>query len=100
MFLVNSTSGTTGMPKCVVHTQNRWMYFHQVAADAGDMTGDDIFLSAIPAPFGFGIWTADVTPAVLGAPTVVHERFDADAVIRAIERSASPSSPASARSSS
>ncbi len=86
MFLINSTSGTTGMPKCVVHTQNRWMYFHQVAAAAGDMTGDDVFLSAIPAPFGFGIWTAHVTPAVLGAPTVVHERFDADEVIRAIER--------------
>ncbi len=50
------------------------------------MTGADIVLSAIPAPFGFGIWTAHVTPAVLGAPTVVHERFDADAVIRAIER--------------
>ncbi len=86
VFLVNSTSGTTGMPKCVVHTQNRWMYFHQLAAEAGDMTGDDVFLSAIPAPFGFGIWTAHVTPAVLGAPTVVHERFDADDVLRAIER--------------
>jgi acyl-CoA synthetase len=86
LFLINSTSGTTGMPKCVVHTQNRWMYFHQLAAEAGDMTGDDVFLSAIPAPFGFGIWTAHVTPAVLGAPTVVHERFDADDTIRAIER--------------
>jgi acyl-CoA synthetase len=86
VFLINSTSGTTGMPKCVVHTQNRWMYFHQLAADAGEMTGDDVFLSAIPAPFGFGIWTAHVTPAVLGAPTVVHERFDADRTIRAIER--------------
>jgi acyl-CoA synthetase len=86
VFLINSTSGTTGMPKCVVHTQNRWMYFHQLAAEAGGMTGDDVFLSAIPAPFGFGIWTAHVTPAVLGAPTVVHERFDADDVIRTIER--------------
>jgi acyl-CoA synthetase len=86
VFLINSTSGTTGMPKCVVHTQNRWMYFHQLAADAGDMRGDDVFLSAIPAPFGFGIWTAHVTPAVLGAPTVVHERFDADETIRAIDR--------------
>lgn len=28
-FLINSTSGTTGLPKCVVHTQNRWHYFHQ-----------------------------------------------------------------------
>ncbi len=86
VFLINSTSGTTGMPKCVVHTQNRWMYFHQLAAAAGDMTTDDVFLSAIPAPFGFGIWTAHVTPAVLGAPTVVHERFDAEAVLAAIER--------------
>jgi acyl-CoA synthetase len=86
VFLINSTSGTTGMPKCVVHTENRWMYFHQLAAEAGDMTGDDVFLSAIPAPFGFGIWTSHVTPAMLGGPTVVHERFDADEVIRAIER--------------
>lgn len=86
VFLINSTSGTTGMPKCVVHTENRWMYFHQLAAGAGDFTGDDVFLSAIPAPFGFGIWTAHVTPALLGVPTVVHERFDADEVIRAIER--------------
>jgi len=86
LFLVNSTSGTTGMPKCVMHTQNRWMYFHQLAAEAGGMLGNDVFLSAIPAPFGFGIWTAHVTPAVLGSATVLHERFDADAVIRAIER--------------
>ena len=86
LFLINSTSGTTGMPKCVLHTENRWMYFHQLAAEAGAMTTDDVFLSAIPAPFGFGIWTSHVTPSVLGAPTVVHERFDADAVIAAIER--------------
>jgi acyl-CoA synthetase len=46
VFLINSTSGTTGMPKCVVHTQNRWMYFHQLAAEAGQMTTDDVFLSA------------------------------------------------------
>jgi acyl-CoA synthetase len=62
------------------------MYFHQLAAEAGDMTGDDVFLSAIPAPFGFGLWTSHVTPAILGVPTVVRERFDADEVIRAIER--------------
>jgi acyl-CoA synthetase len=86
LFLINSTSGTTGMPKCVLHTQNRWMYFHQLAADAGEMTTDDVFLSAIPAPFGFGIWTSHVTPAVLGAPVVVHDRFDADTVLAAIER--------------
>jgi acyl-CoA synthetase (AMP-forming)/AMP-acid ligase II len=57
LFLINSKSGTTGMPKCVLHTENRGMYFQRLAADAGDMTTDDVFLSAIPAPFGFGIWT-------------------------------------------
>ncbi len=66
LFLVNSTSGTTGLPKCVMHNQNRWMYFHQLAAAAGRFTRDDVFFSALPAPFGFGIWTAHVTPAVLG----------------------------------
>ena len=35
VFLINSTSGTTGQPKCVVHTQNRWHYFHQKAVANG-----------------------------------------------------------------
>ena len=82
VFLVNSTSGTTGLPKCVVHTQNRWHYFHQLAVEAGEMTADDVFMSLIPAPFGFGLWTADFTPAYLGAPCVVPARFDA---VRALE---------------
>ena len=46
VFLVNSTSGTTGLPKCVLHNQNRWMFFHQLAAEAGRFTGDDVFFSA------------------------------------------------------
>ena len=86
LFLVNSTSGTTGLPKCVLHNQNRWMFFHQLAADAGRFSTDDVFFSALPAPFGFGLWTSHVTPAVLGCTTVVQERFDADAAVRAIER--------------
>jgi acyl-CoA synthetase len=85
LFLLNSTSGTTGLPKCVMHTQNRWMYFHQLAVEAGELSGDDVFLSVLPAPFGFGIWTAHVTPAVLGVPTVVTEHFSADATLRLIE---------------
>jgi acyl-CoA synthetase len=85
LFLVNSTSGTTGMPKCVMHNQNRWMFFHQLAVEAGAMTPDDVFFGAVPAPFGFGIWTAHVTPNVLGAKTVVTERFDADDALRIIE---------------
>ena len=56
LFLVNSTSGTTGLPKVVMHTQNRWRYFHQVVVRHGDLGATNVFLAAIPAPFGFGIW--------------------------------------------
>ena len=86
LFLLNSTSGTTGLPKCVMHTQNRWFYFHQLAVEAGEFTPADVFLSAIPAPFGFGLWTAHFTPAILGSPTIVAERFDAGSTLDLIER--------------
>jgi len=86
LFLLNSTSGTTGLPKCVMHTQNRWFYFHHLAATAGGFGPDEVFLGALPAPFGFGLWTAHFTPAILGCPAVVMERFDADAALDLIER--------------
>ena len=82
LFLLNSTSGTTGLPKCVMHTQNRWEYFHQLAVHAGELGDDEVFFGAVPAPFGFGLWTSHFTPTLLGAPTVVMERFHADAAAR------------------
>jgi acyl-CoA synthetase len=86
VFLINSTSGTTGLPKCVVHTQNRWHYFHQKAVANGELTTDDVFLPVIPTPFGFGIWTSHTTPIHLGATAVRMRRFDAAATCAAIER--------------
>ncbi len=88
LSMINSTSGTTGLPKCVMHTQNRWMYFHQKAAEFGELgsKGPEVVLSVVPAPFGFGIWTAHFTPALLGAELVVMERFNADLALELIER--------------
>jgi acyl-CoA synthetase len=86
LFLLNSTSGTTGLPKCVKHHQARWLHFHELAVDSGEMTPADVFCSVLPAPFGFGLWTAHFTPAVLGAPCVVLERFSAEETLRRIER--------------
>jgi acyl-CoA synthetase len=86
LFLLNSTSGTTGLPKCVMHDQARWFHFHELAVEAGELAASDVFLSVLPAPFGFGIWTSHVTPALLGAPTVLLSRFSAEDAIAAIER--------------
>jgi len=88
LFLVNSTSGTTGMPKCVTHFQNRWRYVHHQAVEVAglDPDGANVVLGAVPAPFGFGLWTAHFTPTYLGAPTVVMERFSAELTLELIER--------------
>jgi acyl-CoA synthetase len=86
LFLLNSTSGTTGLPKCVMHTPNRWYYFHKRAAISGQFKDDEIFMGAVPAPFGFGMWTAHFSPTIMGVPTVVMEKFDAHTALDLIER--------------
>lgn len=85
LWLINSTSGTTGLPKCVMHHQARWYFFHHLARRSGELTSDDVFLSAVPAPFGFGLWTSHFTPTLLGAPTVVLPRFSPEETLSAIE---------------
>lgn len=84
--LLNTTSGTTGLPKIVIHDQLRWFHYHDLATDVGHLDEHDVFMSALPAPVGFGLWTAHFTPTLLGAPTVLTRRFDARATIDALER--------------
>ena len=86
LFLLNFTSGTTGMPKCVEHDQKRWLSFHEFAVAAGDLNSSDRFMSVVPAPFGFGIWSRHVTPTILGVPTVLMPRFAADEAVALMER--------------
>jgi acyl-CoA synthetase len=85
LALLNSTSGTTGLPKCVAHDERRWLKYHEYAVDAGALTTDEVCMSVVPAPFGFGLWTAHFTPTLLGAPTVVIPRFDTTATLEMLE---------------
>lgn len=84
LFLLNSTSGTTGMPKCVAHNQARWYGFHREAAAAAELDGRDIFLGAAPPPFGFGLWTTHITPTLLGATTIKLTAFSAEQALALI----------------
>ena len=86
LFLLNFTSGTTGLPKCVQHHQKRWMSFHEFAVAAGELNQSDVFMSVVPTPFGFGLWSSHFTPTILGVPTVLMPRFSADQAISLLER--------------
>jgi acyl-CoA synthetase len=86
LYLLNSTSGTTGLPKMVTQFANRWMAYHRLAVEAGELRDGDLFMSLIPAPYGFAQWTAKFTPALLGAPCLVMARFDPERCLEQIER--------------
>ena len=44
LWFLNSTSGTTGLPKIVMHNQARWFAFHGFAQRIAGFTPDDVFL--------------------------------------------------------
>ncbi|HEY6787020.1 MAG TPA: class I adenylate-forming enzyme family protein [Trebonia sp.] len=84
LWLLNSTSGTTGVPKCVEQVQRKFMYLTRLAEAAADLSASDVFMSVVPSPFGFGLWTAHISPALIGVPCVLRERFTADETLRAV----------------
>jgi acyl-CoA synthetase len=86
LFFLNSTSGTTGRPKCVRQTMNVRKYFGPLAAAAGEFRPDDVVASLLPAPYGFGLWSAHIVPAQYRLPTVLVDEFDAASAVRLIER--------------
>ncbi len=84
VWLLNITSGTTGSPKAVIQTQNRWFYLARLAAEAARIDADDRLLCAIPGPYGFGIWTGHVLPTLTGSTCCLIERFDPATTLQAL----------------
>jgi acyl-CoA synthetase len=86
LFFLNSTSGTTGRPKCVRQTMNIRKYFGPLAAEAAAFGPDEVMFSALPAPYGFGLWSAHIVPTQYRFPTVLTAEFDPVATLRLIQR--------------
>ena len=102
LFLLNSTSGTTGLPKCVMHDQARWFHFHELAVDARRAdAGATSSARRCPRPSASGSGRRTSRRPLLGAPCVVLDalRRGGDAAPRS-SATASRCSPPSARSSS
>ena len=86
LFMINSTSGTTGMPKCVMHTQNSKLYMAGQAREVAELGAGEVLVGMAPIPFGFGLFTTHFVTALLGAPAVVTDRFTAESTLELIER--------------
>ena len=91
LFLINSTSGTTGLPKCVMHTQARWFAFHRWAVEAGDLAATTSCCRRSRPRSDSGSGRLTSRPAILGCPTV-HAPSDSTpaCALDLIEESASP----------
>ena len=85
LFFLNSTSGTTGLPKCVRQSMNVRKYFGPLAASAAQFGPRETVASMLPAPYGFGLWSAHIVPAQYGFPTVLTDEFDPVRTLRLIE---------------
>lgn len=86
LWMLNSTSGTTGRAKCVEQFQDRWKYLVRIAEQAAQLNSNDVLMSVVPSPFGFGLWTAHFAPAMLGVTCVLHDGFDAEVTLRSVSK--------------
>ena len=79
-----TTSGTTGQPKFVTHTQATLTAVIESVRHLG-LDGTQTAAIALPLTHGFGLFLF-LACLRFGVPVVLLERFDPDAVLDAIER--------------
>ena len=79
------TSGTTGTPKAIMHTNNTTLQSVRAFAEVQGMRSDDVLLMFLPLSFNWGTTTGIYLPAVLGASVVLLDKFSAGAALALIE---------------
>ena len=79
------TSGSTGVPKGVVHTQSSLEHNAANSTHMHDLTSRDVVLTTLPL-FHVGGLNIQTLPALhAGATVVLHPRFDPAEAVRSIE---------------
>ncbi|MFF5983173.1 class I adenylate-forming enzyme family protein [Streptomyces olindensis] len=87
-FLYQYTSGSTGEPKAVVHTQRNLVNGGEIYARAYGVTEDDRVLAAVPLLHSFGIVAGLVTALRAGAQLVLLGRFTPARLLSALDEHA------------
>jgi fatty-acyl-CoA synthase len=70
------TSGTTGRPKGVVHTQGGVIWNAIIATHCHELTGEDHVLTALPMFHVGGLCIQTIPALHAGATVTLHQRFD------------------------
>ena len=84
IFRMAFTSGTTGDPKCVLHSFNTTLYASRLLNADMRVTEKDVLLIYLPMGLNWGYLTLLQT-IVAGARAVLLERFSAPAALELIE---------------
>lgn len=87
LFMMMSTSGTTGLPKGVPVPLRALLAFGAYMRDAIDLRESDVFWNIADPGWAYGLYYALTGPLLLGQATILSEGgFSAEATCRIIER--------------
>ncbi len=86
LCLILHTSGTTGLPKGVMHSHNTVLSNSKAVARISATTEQDIFLHPLPIGQAVGLRFATDFPYAAGAKVVLLDTFEPESFLAAIER--------------
>lgn len=86
VYVMMHTSGTTGRPKCVLHSHNSFLVQGRVQALELRGSSSDVQIVASPISHVSGMIVANLTPVVAGSMIVLMDRWSPEAAIGLIHR--------------